>query len=128
MKLFQMLLARVDDERVDLDHHNFLDARVPQDFTQYETVAAAFDQDTLRCRVEQERRQRDGFVVDELVNFEELDDGVEEELPEPLLDDAVGLSLNFPVKSPYGSPRSVKLLIPPTCLAGEARCEAPRLS
>ena len=37
-------------------------------------------------------------------------------------------SLNFPVKSPYGSPRSVKLLIPPTCLAGEARCEAPRLS
>ena len=39
-----------------------------------------------------------------------------------------GSSLNFPVKSPYGSPRSVKLLIPPTCLAGEARCEAPRLS
>ena len=37
-------------------------------------------------------------------------------------------SLNFPVKSPYGSPRSVKLLIPSTCLAGEARCEAPRLS
>ena len=37
-------------------------------------------------------------------------------------------SLNFPVKSPYGSPRSVKLLIPATCLAGEARCEAPRLS
>ena len=36
--------------------------------------------------------------------------------------------LNFPVKSPYGSPRSVKLLIPPTCLAGEARCKAPRLS
>ncbi len=40
----------------------------------------------------------------------------------------VGSSLNFPVKSPYGSPRSVKLLISPTCLAGEARCEAPRLS
>ena len=40
----------------------------------------------------------------------------------------LGSSLNFPVKSPYGSPRSVKLLIPPTCLAGEARCEAPRLS
>ncbi len=39
-----------------------------------------------------------------------------------------GSSLNFPVKSPYGSPRSVKLLIPSTCLAGEARCEAPRLS
>ena len=39
-----------------------------------------------------------------------------------------GSSLNFPVKSSYGSPRSVKLLIPPTCLAGEARCEAPRLS
>ena len=41
---------------------------------------------------------------------------------------SIGSSLNFPVKSPYGSPRSVKLLIPPTCLAGEARCEAPRLS
>ena len=39
-----------------------------------------------------------------------------------------GQVLIFPVKSPYGSPRSVKLLIPPTCLAGEARCEAPRLS
>ena len=44
------------------------------------------------------------------------------------LDAEQGSSLNFPVKSPYGSPRSVKLLIPPTCLAGEARCEAPRLS
>ena len=44
------------------------------------------------------------------------------------LDDPAGSSLNFPVKSPYGSPRSVKLLIPSTCLAGEARCEAPRLS
>ena len=44
------------------------------------------------------------------------------------LTDMWGSSLNFPVKSPYGSPRSVKLLIPPTCLAGEARCEAPRLS
>ena len=43
-------------------------------------------------------------------------------------DDILWSSLNFPVKSPYGSPRSVKLLIPPTCLAGEARCEAPRLS
>ena len=79
MKLFQMLLARVDDERVDLDHHNFLDARVPQDFTQYETVASAFDQDTLRSRVKQKRWQRDGFVVDELIDFEELDDGVEKE-------------------------------------------------
>ena len=43
-------------------------------------------------------------------------------------DSARWSSLNFPVKSPYGSPRSVKLLTPPTCLAGEARCEAPRLS
>jgi len=36
-------------------------------------------------------------------------------------------SLNFPVKSPYGSPRSVKLLIPSKCLAGAPRCEAARL-
>ncbi len=36
------------------------------------------------------------------------------------------IRVNFPVKSPYGSPRSVKLLIPPTCLAGEARCESGR--
>ncbi len=51
----------------------------------------------------------------------------EDPLPERVLNQ-IWSSLNFPVKSPYGSPRSVKLLIPPTCLAGEARCEAPRLS
>ena len=37
-------------------------------------------------------------------------------------------SPNFPVKSPYGSPGSVKLLVPPTCFWGGTRFEVPRFS
>ena len=55
-------------------------------------------------------------------------DGIQRDLDRFLTHYNLRSSLNFPVKSPYGSPRSVKLLIPPTCLAGEVRCEAPRLS
>ena len=40
----------------------------------------------------------------------------------------VGSSPNFPVKSPYGSPGSVKLLVPPTCFWGGTRFEVPRFS
>ena len=39
-----------------------------------------------------------------------------------------GSSPNFPVKSPYGSPGSVKLLVPPTCFWGGTRFEVPRFS
>ena len=62
------------------------------------------------------------------VNVYDLGHVVENQPSKALVGTVPGSSLNFPVKSPYGSPRSVKLLIPPTCLAGEARCEAPRLS
>ena len=41
---------------------------------------------------------------------------------------AFGSSPNFPVKSPYGSPGSVKLLVPPTCFWGGTRFEVPRFS
>ena len=37
-------------------------------------------------------------------------------------------SPNFPVKSPFGSPGSVKLLVPPTCFWGGTRFEVPRFS
>ena len=40
----------------------------------------------------------------------------------------LGSSPNFPVKSPYGSPGSVKLLVPPTCFWGGTRFEVPRFS
>ena len=42
--------------------------------------------------------------------------------------DSKGSSPNFPVKSPYGSPGSVKLLVPPTCFWGGTRFEVPRFS
>ena len=97
---------------------------------------------TLRLELERSRSRiinvrREMKAFDErlatLPNLEETqkrfqEAGLEERLKEKSLLIREGSSLNFPVKSPYGSPRSVKLLIPPTCLAGEARCEAPRLS
>ena len=72
-----MRFASVDDETVELDHHDFIHARITQDLPKGEAVAAARDQDAFGIRVEEERRQSKGLVIDELVESEEFYDGVE---------------------------------------------------
>ena len=101
------------------------------------SIASKIDctRETLRTwvrRAERDAGKRAGLTTDERQRLKELErENRELKRANEILRKAsafFGSSLNFPVKSPYGSPRSVKLLIPPTCLAGEARCEAPRLS
>ena len=63
----QPLLRDVDDDRIELRHHDALDARVLEQFLRRAAVAAADHQDRLGIRMRERGRVRHALVIEELV-------------------------------------------------------------
>lgn len=101
VKLPEVTLARVEDDGVELHHHDLLDARVAQHLAQGEAVAATFDQDAARRRMIEQRREGERFVVDELVVGEELDEAVEKEADSVARDASDGYFLEVGAVTKY---------------------------
>jgi hypothetical protein len=88
-----MCLAGVDDNPVDIDENDFLYAGVTKDLAQRESVSTALNENALRVGMKQQWWKRQVFVIDELIQLEELNDSIQEEAAAELRNASYGYFL-----------------------------------